>query len=116
MSCDICAPQEKGYTVCFSDKQDAQRLLSYFNSLPTENWKRIDPANVWMIESIFFDFMDYAEAHLSESHIVVALADVRKPLKYKTPLKPIAQFKQEREASWIDDVIQNESIATHYQP
>ncbi|MBD1222381.1 EAL domain-containing protein [Virgibacillus halodenitrificans] len=116
MSCDICAPQEKGYTVCFSDKQDAQRLLSYFNSLPTENWKRIDPANVWMIESIFFDFMDYAEAHLSESHIVAALADVRKPLKYKTPLKPIAQFKQEREASWIDDVIQNESIATHYQP
>jgi hypothetical protein len=37
MSCDICAPQEKGYTVCFSDKQDAQRFLSYFNSLPTEN-------------------------------------------------------------------------------
>jgi EAL domain-containing protein (putative c-di-GMP-specific phosphodiesterase class I) len=70
----------------------------------------------WVKEPVFFDLIDYAEAHLNPTNIYAVLSRVSDPLENLNELKPITSLKIEREASWIDTVIEENSISTHYQP
>lgn len=116
MVCDICSPKERGYTVYFAEKQNIDRLQQYFQSFSEDKWKSINTRMFWATEEILFDLMDYAAAHLDTEHIFAVSASPLDPLKELYAMKPINQLKELQETSWIDQVIQNRSLCTHYQP
>lgn len=117
MSCDICHPKAFGYTVYFSDENQADKIIQY---LSAENDMHdghvINQRLVWVLESLFFDFLDYAEAHLNMDTIFAVQSDRQDPLKALHSLKNAREFQPLREASWVDEIIINKSLTTHYQP
>ncbi|WP_108672380.1 EAL domain-containing protein [Peribacillus acanthi] len=116
MVCDVCSPNERGYTIYFAENQNTRNLIDYFKAFPDDKWKFINDRMFWAIEEVFYDLMDYIEAHMDINSIHAVVSSVLDPLKELHAMKPIYQFKSEREASWIDDLIESSSISTHYQP
>jgi EAL domain-containing protein (putative c-di-GMP-specific phosphodiesterase class I) len=116
MTCDVCQPKERGYTVFFSTDETIDQLLNYFSAFSDSTWKQINHQTFWLIESQLFDLMDYLEAHLNIDLIYAVQSDVTNPLINADSKKQLALFKEEREASWIDELIKTRSICTHYQP
>lgn len=116
MTCDVCQPKERGYTVFFSENQNIDQLIHYFCNYSDTSWKHIDEKTFWMIESILYDLMDYLEAHMDIDSTYAVLSEVFNPLINFNDKKQLTFFKAEREASWIDDLIKARSICTHYQP
>lgn len=116
MICDICQTKDRGYTVYFSEETIPQELFNYFEDRREDTWKKINNRMIWVIEPVFFDFIDYAEAHLVSDFIFAIISDVLDPLKQLNEMKKISDFKLERESSWIDTLIKQQSIVTHYQP
>lgn len=116
MGCEVCVPQERGYTVYFSEKQNPEQLIRYFRHFSVNEWECIHERIFWVKEAIFFDLLDYVEDHMSNNEIYAILSDIRDPLKQMHSMKPIYQFKEQRETSWIDELIKNEDICTFYQP
>lgn len=112
--CDVCNPAVKGYTVYFSEEEHS--LKEYFQGVSRERWHPVNNRMLWVEEPIFFDVIDYLKAHMDEQKIHAVESKALNPLKDLDKMKPIAQFAAEREASWIDEVILNRSICTHYQP
>ncbi|WP_042222315.1 EAL domain-containing protein [Oceanobacillus manasiensis] len=116
MFCDICQPKPRGYTVYFAEDQEAKLLLKYIEGKPENHWGPINDRMFWVKETIFFNMMDYVEAHLNSESIYAVESDKVDPLKTLYKMKPIQQFQEEREASWIDGIIQDSQLTTHYQP
>ncbi|WOV86806.1 EAL domain-containing protein [Sporosarcina oncorhynchi] len=116
MKCDICNPTTKIYTIYFADNQRIEPLLTYFSSYPKTDWHMINDRMFWTLEPIFFDLMDYVHAHLDASAIYAVESDPHDPLRELYKMKPILEFQAEREASWIDELIQKKAIQTHFQP
>lgn len=116
MTCDVCQPKERGYTVFFSEYQDVDQLVNYFRTFSESSWKLINEHSFWLIESIFYDLMDYVDAHMDMESIYAVQSEGVNPLLNIESKKQLSLFKQEREASWIDELIKNRSICTHYQP
>lgn len=117
MSCDVCHPKAFGYTVYFSDHNQSDKLVQYLSlEENTEDGHVITQRLLWVLESVFFDFLDYAEAHLNMDHIFAVQSDRLDPLKALHSLKNAREFQPLREASWVDEIIINKSLTTHYQP
>jgi len=116
MTCEVCLPKERGYTLFFSEDQSIENVKKYFHSFPTSDYLSINERMLWLREALFFDVIDYIESHLSADHIYAVLSSRLDPLKSLHELKKVILFKQEREASWIDILIENRSICTYYQP
>ncbi|MBE4908573.1 EAL domain-containing protein [Bacillus luteolus] len=116
MICDVCQPKERGYTVFFSVNQNIDQLIHYFCNYSETFWKQIDDHTFWMVESVLYDLMDYLEAHMDIKSIYAVQSEVVNPLENVKEKKLLSLFKAEREAIWVDDVIKNRSICTHYQP
>jgi EAL domain-containing protein (putative c-di-GMP-specific phosphodiesterase class I) len=116
MGCEVCLPTVRGYTVYFAEKENATTLTSYFQSFPEDSWKFINERFVWLKESVLFDLLDYLEAHMNTDHIYAVLSSLTDPLKNLNDIRSIGLFKEEREASWIDSVIEKSLLCTHYQP
>lgn len=53
---------------------------------------------------------------MNVTSIFAVQSDVLDPLKNLQTMKQITEFDEEREASWIDTLIDNNLIRTHYQP
>jgi EAL domain-containing protein (putative c-di-GMP-specific phosphodiesterase class I) len=116
LGCDVCLPSVRGYTVYFAENENAKSLSPYFKNFPDKSWKFINGRMFWLKEPVLFDLLDYLEAHMNTDQIYAVLSSVTDPLKDLTALRPIASFKNEREAIWIDTLIEKSSIATYYQP
>jgi EAL domain-containing protein (putative c-di-GMP-specific phosphodiesterase class I) len=116
MGCEACLPSVKGYTIYFAENTNARNLLPYFQHFSEQTWKLINERMFWLQEPVFFDLMDYLEVHMNQEEIYAVLSSSSDPLKHLNDLKPINAFKADREASWIDRVIEENSICTHYQP
>jgi EAL domain-containing protein (putative c-di-GMP-specific phosphodiesterase class I) len=116
MGCEVCLPIARGYTIYFAEEENAIKLASYFQSFQEDSWKFIANRFVWLKESVLFELLDYLEAHMTLDNIYAVLSSLSDPLKNLNDLRPIGSFKQEREASWIDTVIEKSSLCTHFQP
>jgi EAL domain-containing protein (putative c-di-GMP-specific phosphodiesterase class I) len=116
MVCDVCQPKERGYTVFFAKEQNTIGLIQYFNNFSELQWMLVNERTFWMVESVFYDLIDYVEAHMDANNIYAVLSDYLDPLKNSHEKKEIKLFKIEREASWIDSLIEQNSICTYYQP
>jgi len=114
--CDVCKPSIKGYSVFFPDAHSMNVLLKYLKGSSPDAFKIVNTCTVWLLEPVFFSFVDYAAVHLGEYAITAAEADIWNPDKNKSRKKPIHLFTEEREAAWIDQVIEENRIITHYQP
>lgn len=114
--CDVCVPRAKGYSVFFQDAPSMKLLLDYLKESCSDEYKLVDNTTVWLLEPVFFSFVDYAAVHLSDSDVKAVEADVFNPTKKKRNKKPIHQFAKERETAWIDELIEENRIITHYQP
>ncbi|UOY92449.1 EAL domain-containing protein [Ectobacillus sp. JY-23] len=106
--CDVCQITKRGYRVHITDEVIAQKLAMYFSSFAATDFIHIDTQTMWMEEHIFFDVMDYLGIHGG--------ADAVFAQGQEEAYKPIREFVAEREAAWIDDIIQERRIRTHYQP
>jgi EAL domain-containing protein (putative c-di-GMP-specific phosphodiesterase class I) len=116
MTCDACKPKARGYTVYFSESRDVKRLASYFSERSEQSWMLLNEKMFWVNETVFFDLIDYLEAHMETGSVFAVLSNFLDPLKNLNTMKLINEFKEEREASWIDMLIENNSIRTQYQP
>ena len=116
MSCEVCLPTTRGYTVYFAEGENANSLMTYFHHFDEQSWKPINERMFWVQESVFYSLMDYMEAHLDGSHVFAVLSTTADPLKSLHQLRPLPSFIKEREASWIDTLIENSFIRTYYQP
>lgn len=116
MVCDICQPKERGYTVFFAEEQNTKSLIKYFNNFSEIQWKLVNERIFWMIEPVFYELIDYVEAHMDANCIYAVLSDFLDPLKNLNKMREIKLFKKEREAIWIDSLIEQSSICTYYQP
>ncbi|WP_245947281.1 hypothetical protein [Bacillus taeanensis] len=63
MGCEVCLPSVKGYTVYFAENESAKTLNDYFQNSPEESWNFINNRMFWVKEPVFFDLIDYAQAH-----------------------------------------------------
>ncbi len=115
-SCEECIISSRGYTVDFAGIQKIDSLHNYYIGLEIQQWERVSESIFWLEESIFFNLIDYVNAHLDTNPIMAVLSSRSDPLSKLDHMKPIGQFQQEREASWIDTIILNKRIRTHYQP
>lgn len=79
-------------------------------------WKLLNDRMFWIKEPAFFDLLDYLEAHMNKNDIYAVVASHSDPLKNLNELRPIDSYRMEREASWIDTLIEKSSICTFYQP
>jgi EAL domain-containing protein (putative c-di-GMP-specific phosphodiesterase class I) len=116
MGCEVCLPTARGYTVYFAENENTQKLTEYFHQFSKDSYQFLNNRMIWLQESVFFDLMDYLEIHMNANHIFAVLSSAADPLKSLQELRPIHSFKAEREASWIDSLIETSSIRTHYQP
>jgi EAL domain-containing protein (putative c-di-GMP-specific phosphodiesterase class I) len=116
MGCEVCLPTARGYTVYFAENESASKLTPYFKQFSEQSWKWINDRMIWMSEPVLFNLLDYLEVHMDPKHIFAVLSSIVDPLKDLDKIRPIQAFKLEREASWIDRLIENSSIQTHYQP
>ncbi|MEO2076820.1 MAG: EAL domain-containing protein [Bacillus sp. (in: firmicutes)] len=116
MGCEVCLPTARGYTVYFAKNESALKLTPYFKQFSEQSWKWINDRMIWMSEPVLFNLLDYLEVHMDPKHIFAVLSSIVDPLKDLDKIRPILAFKLEREASWIDRLIENSSIQTHYQP
>lgn len=114
--CDACNVSSRGYTVQFGKTQKTQLLDTYFSSFSQEQWQPLEDKYYWMDEPVFFGLVDYLTLHMVEEPIHAVMSDRLNPLKEIENVRPLTSFKEEREASWIDDVIRERRIVTHYQP
>jgi EAL domain-containing protein (putative c-di-GMP-specific phosphodiesterase class I) len=116
MGCEVCFPSKRGYTVYFAESNKAGNLFLYFQNYSEKAWKFINDRMFWVEEPVFFDLIDYLEAHMDKSKIFAVLSEVLDPLKNLHQIRPVDSFKLEREASWIDTLIEKNAICTYYQP
>ncbi|MUV36857.1 Diguanylate cyclase [Lentibacillus sp. JNUCC-1] len=116
MTCDICNPKPRGYTIYFSEDQHTEQLTHYFKGFPETEWTLINNRMFWTVEPVFFGLMDYIEAHLSADDIFAVEASREDPIRTLNALQPIRSFQETRAFSWIDGLIQNRRIQTYYQP
>ncbi|MFD2444806.1 EAL domain-containing protein [Bacillus sp. CGMCC 1.16607] len=116
MICESCLPTDRGYTVYFLEDESFKKLSDYFKNYSDKSCKLINERMLWLKESVFFDLLDYVEANLDKKHIFAILSTISDPLKNLNEMRQIDTFKLERQASWIDKVIEDKSICTHYQP
>lgn len=116
MGCEACQPSGRGYTVYFAEDQQTKPLLSYFKNFPESTWKALNSRMFWAEEPIFYDLIDYIDAHLEKDKIFAVQASGLDPLASLHRLRAIDTFKDEREAGWIDALIAKSSIRTLYQP
>ncbi|WP_430787595.1 EAL domain-containing protein [Virgibacillus flavescens] len=114
--CDICLPQRKGYTVYFEGGQTTELLTPYFETYLEEDWIELDASTFWAEESIVFDLLDYLVTHFDGSQIFITESKKSKPFVAIHDKKPIETLHILKEASWIDRLIETQSIQTHYQP
>jgi EAL domain-containing protein (putative c-di-GMP-specific phosphodiesterase class I) len=116
MGCELCLPITRGYTVYFAEDENVKKLTPYFRNFPAGEWEHIHDRIVWLKESLLFDLIDYLEVHMKTENIYAVLSNVSDPLKNMMDLRNIETFKREREAEWIDALIESNSICTYYQP
>ncbi|PLT28894.1 EAL domain-containing protein [Peribacillus deserti] len=116
MGCDVCLPVERGYTVYFAGSNTAENLFGYFQDYSMNSWKYLNERMLWLKEKVFYDLIDYLEAHMDVDHIFAVLSKLSDPLVDLHQIRKLDSFKAEREASWIDTLIENSSLRTHYQP
>ncbi|MHC8515483.1 EAL domain-containing protein [Sporosarcina sp. ITBMC105] len=116
MTCELCNPKTVGYTIYFSNEQRMDLLVKYFTDYPKTTWQKLNERMFWALEPVLFDLMDYVQTHMDAEAIYAVKADKEDPMRDLNKLKPIKSFQSEREASWIDAIIQKKSIRTHYQP
>ncbi|MBM7691482.1 EAL domain-containing protein (putative c-di-GMP-specific phosphodiesterase class I) [Peribacillus deserti] len=116
MGCEVCLPTERGYTVYFAGSVSTENLYQYFQNQSETSWKSLNQRMFWLKETVFFDLMEYLEAHMDVNNIFAVLSTPSDPLNNLQNLRTIDSYKAEREASWIDTLIENSSICTHYQP
>lgn len=116
MTCDICNPKVRGYTVYFSNDQYTNQLKNYFSNYAETDWFEINERMFWTLEPIFFNLMDYIDNHMNAKEIYAVEAKSADPLRELHDLTPIKQFQESRTYSWIDDLILSKSILTHFQP
>lgn len=114
--CDVCVPRAKGYSVYFPDAHSMTLLLDYLKESSADEYKLVDNTTVWLLEPVFFSFVDYAAVHLGEYGIEAVEAEVFNLAKNENNKKPIHLFAKERETAWIDELISENRIITHYQP
>ena len=114
--CDACQVSVRGYTLYFARNEMTASLRSYFNNFDKDKWEYINTRMFWMEETIFFDLIDYLSVHMLDDQILAVLSDQMDPLRDLDQMKPVQHFRLEREASWIDQVITNRAIVTHFQP
>jgi EAL domain-containing protein (putative c-di-GMP-specific phosphodiesterase class I) len=116
MGCEVCLPTARGYTVYFAENESISKLTAYFQKFSEQSWKYINERMFWLQEPVFFAVLDYLEVHMDHHHIFAVLSSSVDPLKNLHELRPILSYKEERNASWIDRLIETSSIKTHYQP
>lgn len=116
MTCELCNPKTIGYTIYFSNEQQMDLLMNYFTDYPKTTWQKLNERMFWALEPILFDLMDYVQTHMNADEVYALKSDREDPIRELQKLKPLNSFQTEREASWIDDVIQKKSVCTHYQP
>ncbi|WP_100012253.1 EAL domain-containing protein [Lentibacillus sediminis] len=114
--CDICMPQHRGYSIYFKDEQSIGQLEKYFRSFPEDQWTVVEDKLYWAEETVFFDLLDYLEAHMDAEKVLAVGSKRTEPQKDMEDMRPIATFQLEKQASWIDDLIKQRAIKTHYQP
>ncbi|UOR10810.1 EAL domain-containing protein [Halobacillus amylolyticus] len=114
--CDICLPQHHGYTVYFVGGQSIDQLKKYFRYFSEEKWFTVNEKTFWTEEPIFFDLLDYLEGHMEPDKVFAVSSKKAAPLQNLDEMKRIGLFRVERQASWIDQIIEERSIRTHYQP
>ncbi|WP_026695226.1 EAL domain-containing protein [Peribacillus kribbensis] len=116
MGCEVCLPRARGYTVYFSENESTELLESYFQEFPDSAYKWVNERIIWLEEVAFFDLMDYAAVHMDVNHLFAVESPKSDPIKKLNEMRPVRTFRAEREASWIDDLIDKNSLKTFYQP
>ncbi len=112
-TCDICQPPLNHYLVRFNNDEDLERMTQYFHAADL-NTHAIHNNNLKVEESVFFDLLDYLEAHLEIEDILAAkLTHLEEDDMH---FQPILSYKKEKETMWIDSLIRDRRLTTHFQP
>lgn len=114
--CDICLPNHKGYTLWFEKGQTIEALIPYFAPYPDQQWKILDEQTVWAGETVVFDLLDYLEAHFDAAAILAVETPKTDPWNQQKEKQPLLSLRTGQQASWVDAIIDESRIRTHYQP
>ncbi|WP_079476749.1 EAL domain-containing protein [Marinococcus halophilus] len=114
--CDICMPGQQGYTFIFENGQSPAILNPYFAEHKNYQWQQLEDHIAWMEETIAFDLLDYLEVHYNPNEIFVYRATKDAPLENTAARQPLRSLHDYKETAWIDDIIDQEQIQSHYQP
>lgn len=114
--CDVCMPGHQGFTFIFENDQSPALLRPYFSEYSENQWQEVNNRMVWMNETIAFGLLDYLEVHYNSEEIFIFSAKKNNPLENKSDRKPLRSLHAYKEAGWIDDIIDQEKIQSHYQP
>lgn len=115
-SCDICIIREKGYIVLFEEGQNIEAIKSYFSSYPEKEWSPINTRSFWTQETILFDLLDYLEAHYPEESVQFVLKKEAELPDDEEKRITIEELRSQKQTVWIDKVIEQKAIRTHFQP
>ncbi|MCP8968159.1 EAL domain-containing protein [Ectobacillus ponti] len=106
-------PSVRGYTVVLPDGFSIEKLMPYVKDEPAPRFQKLDSRTFWAEDGLFFEMMDALQTN---SQVQAAPARPMNPLQFEGAVQPVAALSQQREASWIDELIRKRNIATYYQP
>jgi EAL domain-containing protein (putative c-di-GMP-specific phosphodiesterase class I) len=92
-----------------------ERMTNYF-PLDSSCSQKIHTNRLLIEEKHFFDLLDYIEAHLNTEEIWAAKTQEPDKELDISHLQPVLSYKGEKETVWIDQLIRERRITTHFQP
>ncbi|KEO81605.1 EAL domain-containing protein [Tumebacillus flagellatus] len=115
-SCQACAPTTgAGYAVRFFGEQNAHALQEWKNGDRFTPYRELDAATLWVPEHALAGLIDYFQAHMDSPHIQASpMSETDSDVH--SEWKSLADIRQHHDAHWIDDVIADSRIKTHFQP
>lgn len=115
-ACDNCLPMDRGYTFFFAPHQSLALLDTYYATFDDTKWKMLNSQTVWVEEYTAFDLLDYLDIYFDTSIITFIRSTKQAPLSSDQKREPLRKLRQEREAHWIDEIIEERHLVSYYQP
>lgn len=116
MTCHQCSSMfPRGYTIYLGNSDQALTKM-FLNYQEDRLLTKINGDFYWVDELLFFNMIDYMLAHLNCDEILAVETEKKNPLQRLHKMKPIKDFLDVKNASWIDDVIEKSRIKSSFQP
>ncbi|MGZ4135690.1 MAG: EAL domain-containing protein [Tumebacillaceae bacterium] len=113
--CQACSPSRSGYALQFRGDVNKAALQIWRAGDKQTKITQLQDEMIWVPETELPHLLDYFQAHMAWDQIAAAVAEPHTPLNDATWMT-LDDVQKRTEAHWIDDVIAESRIRTHFQP